>query len=421
MLSLKKGSLIRDLWDQRSSECTPEQRQWQEAAHKSWKALLKSRDGREVKDYVSSLRNGDVERHCWLVSQEDSVVAGQQMSPQLLCARAFRWPDLESTAELHRLDQEAAVCPSGGDSSAGRSDGLVCCSPYHFARVIPTEEEPLRPGGDGRTLWNTERTTLPDHHGRRAVQTVALPSSGGASGDSAISVSVSDLGASLTADSAEYSSLTTDSRSSGARSRRSCSRDTPVITRSVSSSPWMMVRYGEFNTRVGRIEQVSAARMEVFYRGDDESAMPTPDPSSVYALNLRTIRNRDRARGVEDRQRKVGRGFLLWRKSFQAVYLYNRSQYSVYVQSPTLSQPGGQQKVHKIQSGRSFKIFDRARANQVRRWYERNEGGVPRTLDLQYCRISLTSSWGHENPRHPTLFDCHCWFEVHFTFPQESS
>lgn len=137
MLSLKKGSIIRDLWELRFQEgATDEQKEWQESAQKSWKSMLTGQHGKELKDYLSAMRSGDAERHCWLVSDEELVVAGERMSPQLLCARAFRWPDLKSCADLQRLDGEAGVCTTGEASC----DGRVCCSPFHFARVIPVGE-----------------------------------------------------------------------------------------------------------------------------------------------------------------------------------------------------------------------------------------------------------------------------------------
>ena len=204
------------------------------------------------------------------------------------------------------------------------------------------------------------------------------------------------------------------------QSRRTSTRSGATASRSTASDVrWVMVRYGEFDQRVGKMQKLSTPGLEVCYR--DEGATPAHDPASRFTLNLKTLRNRDRVEGVEARQKKIGRGFMLWRKSYQSVWLYNRSKYAVYVQSPTLAHPSVPHRVHKVPSGRSLKIFDRARAAQVKQWYDRCHGGVPGTLDLHSCRISMTSGWGQDNPRHQTLLDCHCWLEVYFTFPDEMS
>ena len=133
-----KGPLIRDLWEFRFQDDSPDdsQREWQKSAQTPWKELMKSRESGELKACLSALRSGDLERHCWLVSDEDVPMEGEVVSPHLLCARAFRWPDLTSSFDLQRLDAEASVCSTG----AASSDGRVCCSPFHFARPITLGE-----------------------------------------------------------------------------------------------------------------------------------------------------------------------------------------------------------------------------------------------------------------------------------------
>ena len=166
------------------------------------------------------------------------------------------------------------------------------------------------------------------------------------------------------------------------------------------SSTWLSMAYWELNNRLGHQHRVSKSSTSVSYSG-----------SSGFVLSK--LPNKHRTDSVEKKRRMFGQGFSLWRDETD-VYLYNRSEHSVYVQSPTLSHPTGARQVHKVCPGQVVKVFSNDQANLLL-LYLRQHGGIRFPFDVFAFRVSLVSGWGAGHSRQ-NIMQCPCWLEFFLSF-----
>ena len=92
------------------------------------------------------------------------------------------------------------------------------------------------------------------------------------------------------------------------------------------------------------------------------------------------------------------------------VWLYNRTDVPVFVNSPTLDTPNTRTfNVLKLRPGYSMQVFDYEKS----RYYQRIRD--PRTLDGPFdpnaVRLSFAKGWGAKYSRQ-VVTSCPCWLEV---------
>ena len=112
---------------------------------------------------------------------------------------------------------------------------------------------------------------------------------------------------------------------------------------------------------------------------------------------------------VRRTRQKIGFGLVVTRET-DGVWVYNRSYYPVFVNSPTLDIPNSRTLlVHKVLPGYSIKIFDYERSELLEQTRD------PELLDGPYdpnaVRISFAKGWGPFYSRQ-FITSCPCWIEV---------
>ncbi|KFM76247.1 Mothers against decapentaplegic-like protein, partial [Stegodyphus mimosarum] len=182
------------------------------------------------------------------------------------------------------------------------------------------------------------------------------------------------------------------------------SRFTSHLTESSESSlTWCNIAYWELSSRVGRLLPVTQPTINVFAN--------LPHGDGLCLETLTQSRNTENS-SVQQTRTKVGHGITLFREN-QAVWMYNRSGYSVFVNSPTLDPPNTRNlTVHKVLPGYSIKIFDyeRSKYNQRCRDPSLLKDGP---FDPHAVRISFVKGWGSNYSRR-FVTSCPCWLEVMF-------
>ncbi|KAJ8311407.1 hypothetical protein KUTeg_010762 [Tegillarca granosa] len=161
---------------------------------------------------------------------------------------------------------------------------------------------------------------------------------------------------------------------------------------------WCTVAYWELRQRVGRLFTVTDPYINIF------QSLPHGDGLSLEILQEDT--DMDSVRRTRD---KIGYGCVL-SKEDDGIWVYNRSSYPIFVNSPTLDTPNSRTStVIKVMPGYSIKIFDYDFVRLLK--------GVkdPRLLDGPYdptsLRISFAKGWGPSYHRQ-FITSCPCWLEV---------
>ena len=126
---------------------------------------------------------------------------------------------------------------------------------------------------------------------------------------------------------------------------------------------------------------------------------------------------------------KIGAGVVVSRCS-DGVWLYNRSDYPVFVSSPTFALPqcsamnaiSEPQLVEKVPFGYSLKVYDFEVARTLKKSSKPNVDDIwtksPQncasssfTHDLRSLRFSFVKGWGI-NYKRQSLIACPCWLEL---------
>ncbi|XP_072321692.1 mothers against decapentaplegic homolog 6-like [Eucyclogobius newberryi] len=183
-----------------------------------------------------------------------------------------------------------------------------------------------------------------------------------------------------------------------------------------SGSHWCSVAYWEQRTRVGRLYPAHDPALSIFYhlpqgtglclgqlhanayhsgRGATGGHLHASGGGTSAALNSRT---------------KIGLGIILSQEE-GGVWVYNRSQQSIFVHSPTLEAPGARGlTVERVFPGFSLRVFDYERS----RWMAQH--GIKPDVqegpwDPHSIRISFGKGWGPCYSRQ-FITSCPCWLEV---------
>ncbi|CAL1265690.1 unnamed protein product [Larinioides sclopetarius] len=173
---------------------------------------------------------------------------------------------------------------------------------------------------------------------------------------------------------------------------------------SESSQPWCKIAYWELSDRVGRLLPVSQSVVNVF------ADLPHSDGLCLQTLTDSQVTTNT---SVLQTRTKIGQGVTIFKEDHE-VWVYNRSKFPVFVNSPTLDPPNTEKlTVFKLQPGYSIKIFDyeRSKYNQRVRDSSTQKNGP---FDQNAVRISFAKGWGNSRYSRRYITCCPCWIEVMF-------
>lgn len=170
------------------------------------------------------------------------------------------------------------------------------------------------------------------------------------------------------------------------------------------SRPWCNIAYWELSNRVGRLLPVSQPSINVF------ADLPQGDGLCLETLAQSRLTSNT---SVLQTRAKIGQGITIFRED-QEVWVYNRSDYPVFVNSPTLDPPNTENlTVYKLLPGYSIKIFDYERSLVNQRLQDPSllKDGP---FDPYAVRVSFAKGWGSSKYSRRFITSCPCWLEVMF-------
>lgn len=168
-----------------------------------------------------------------------------------------------------------------------------------------------------------------------------------------------------------------------------------------SNYHWCSIAYWELRQRVGRLYVVREPTLNVFQRLPHGSGMC-----------LELLQSETQLDSVRKTREKIGLGLILSREG-RSVWAYNRSQFPIFVNSPTMEEPGCKSLVvWKVPPGHSVCVFDYDRLEAMERtrdaeWSALQDG----PYDPCSVRISFAKGWGPFYSRQ-FVTSCPCWLEI---------
>lgn len=164
---------------------------------------------------------------------------------------------------------------------------------------------------------------------------------------------------------------------------------------------WATLAYWELRERVGRLFPVSKSDINVF------ANLPQGSGLCLESLAHCSMTNNE---SILKTREKIGFGISLFREN-NAVWIYNRSKYAIFVNSPTLDPPNARTlSVFKVLPGYSLKIFDYEKARRYKHYHNENPSHDG-PFDPNAIRISFAKGWGPKYSRQ-FITSCPCWLEV---------
>lgn len=176
---------------------------------------------------------------------------------------------------------------------------------------------------------------------------------------------------------------------------------------------WCCVAYWEHNDRIGPLYHQYQHHniLNIF-----ESL---PVSSKARGMCLATLYRDSSASDTTKRVRNhIGFGLQLSREE-DGIWMYNRSDFSLFANGPTLSERNSEFTcrhntiVHKIPPGYSLKLYDYTESPRTCQSYgDDAERSVPHSV-----RVSFAKGWGNTSAtsyRRQFVTSCPCWVEIHF-------
>ncbi|XP_069779969.1 mothers against decapentaplegic homolog 7 isoform X2 [Narcine bancroftii] len=165
-----------------------------------------------------------------------------------------------------------------------------------------------------------------------------------------------------------------------------------------SQSHWCVVAYWEERTRVGRLYTVQEPSLDIFY-----------DLPHGNGFCLGQLNSDNKSQLVTKVRSKIGYGIQL-SKEPDGVWVYNRSNYPIFIKSVTLDNPDSRTLlVHKVFPGYSIKAFDYEKSYTLQRPNDHDFTHEPWSgFSVQ---ISFVKGWGQCYTRQ-FITSCPCWLEV---------
>lgn len=162
---------------------------------------------------------------------------------------------------------------------------------------------------------------------------------------------------------------------------------------------WCRIAYWELRQRVGRQFTVFEPTVNVF------QTLPHGDGMCLSALQQPS----ECDESVQRTRAKIGYGMTLSKES-DGVWVYNRSEHALFVNSPTLDMPNSRTFiVHKVLPGYCMNIFDFETAEMFAQIRDPQFSDGP--YDPNSIRISFAKGWGACYSRQ-FVSSCPCWAEV---------
>lgn len=334
-------------------------------------SILKRLNDSEFTALQTALESkGGLQTSCIFFPTHERLGKRVVVEPQVVLYRVFRLPQVRSSSELKR----SPCC-----STRNGFDKKVCINPFHYSTVVNT--------GPSSGIY----TALP-----KAMEVKNDESSG------------------FFSNHTQSTTCPVDSQTSYTESApRNIGADYCYATEKGWPRPWCSIAYWEQSERIGPSFEGTADVINVF------ESLPEPSGFCLAAL--------DRRSDVPERTKRVreqiGYGLQLTRE-VDGVWIYNRSDCSLFANGPTLtysneSIAGGKVRhnilVHKIPPGYSLKVYDYKLSPQVCRAVD--SAGV-RCYHPETVRISFKKGWGVTSTceyRQPLVTCCPCWIEVHLS------
>ncbi|KAM4663332.1 mothers against decapentaplegic homolog 6-like [Discoglossus pictus] len=179
-------------------------------------------------------------------------------------------------------------------------------------------------------------------------------------------------------------------------------QDTTLSRSTYRDGHWCKVAYWELRTRVGRLYNVSEPTVHIFH-----------DLPKGSGLCLGHLGSDSRNEAVRRTRGKIGQGLTLSQEQ-DGVWVYNRSEHPIFINSPTLTPVGTRgQPVYKVLPGYSIKVFDSERTLGPPGGSVLSDG----PCDPHSVRISFAKGWGSCYSRQ-FITSCPCWLEILLNTPK---
>lgn len=343
MFRTRRSCLIRRLWKRRRTDDDRERLDDSEDRSAAY-AVLKRLKEAELEALVRAVETGGLESSdCVAVPTGEARPGRRAAWPHLLSCQLWRWPEVRYPHQLKQL----ACCRTG------RHPTYVCCNPYHWSRICQPESPPP-PYTRYAQEWKKNRD-------RPSGRVVSVESEG--------------------------------------RRRRSSfpcnSLDGSTLSPN-GGEVWCYIAYWEQCTRVGRLYHVYKSTLNIFsHQARGEGLCLSTLAQNHATTNESVLKTRE----------KIGLGLTLTKEE-DGVWIYNRSEHSLFFNSPTLDPPSTRNlTVHKLLPGHSVKVFDYGRSGH----YDHSSSDGP--VDPNAIRVSFAKGWG---PRYSRRFvtSCPCWLEI---------
>ncbi|XP_017084888.2 mothers against decapentaplegic homolog 6 [Drosophila eugracilis] len=281
-------------------------------------------------------------------------------------SRLFFWPGLRSGEELKRLP----ICP------AARDCVYTCCNPLHWYRILQQPETEAQPPPYQRSKMLRLRDADSEEDSQNDAKSAAL------STWSTQSSSISSI-----FKPALFESFTTDGKD-----------------HNINSKVWCQIAYWEMAHRVGEFFHARTKAVNIYTDG-----IVSSEGDSMCLRDLTPAGNQVHSDSVQTTRQKVGLGVTLSLENGD-VWIYNRGNNPVFVDSPTLAE--NLDRVCKVMPGYCLKAFETYRAQVLSMKEQGHHQMGP--VDYFSIKISFAKGWGPAYKRQD-IMGCPCWLEVHFS------
>ncbi|XP_069805827.1 mothers against decapentaplegic homolog 6-like [Dendropsophus ebraccatus] len=178
--------------------------------------------------------------------------------------------------------------------------------------------------------------------------------------------------------------------------------DTTLSRGSIRDGHWCKLAYWEHRTRVGHLYSVTEPSIHIFH-----------DLPKASGFCLGYLGSGPHNETVRRTRNKIGQGLILSHEQGE-VWVYNRSDHPIFINSPTMSTVNVRgQAVHKVLPGYSIKVFEAEKAANLSGCSDLGDG----PCDPHSVRISFAKGWGACYSRQ-FITSCPCWLEILLSTPK---
>lgn len=405
MFRSKRSSLVKRLWKLRAAQNetkgTPEKESAEDLEVKSVvQSMLKRLKESQLEMLLHALESkGGETTECVLLPKGELRMGKRIVSPHVLCCQLFRWPsELHSESQMKRLP----CC-----STLASDPSYVCCNPHHWSLILDPEFPPIDTGLCDDGVEDLPFQRVPKSSGGPALHD-PVSTETGLTPTHRREDSFEDETSFLMATSPGLHSCCGNT---GAGEGEGCLDSDHHHHPLYHGHPcqhvhqhlhhhhhWCSIAYWELRQRVGRLYAVRDPTLNVFQRLPHGSGMC-----------LQLLQSESDLESVCKTREKIGFGISLSREG-RSVWAYNRSQFPIFVNSPTLEEANCKTLVvWKVLPGFSIRLFDYDRLEALERTRDPELADGP--YDPYSVRVSFAKGWG---PCYARQFvtSCPCWLEI---------